>query len=213
MVHHKLYTSHSTQYMVHHTLYTSHSTQYTVHCMFLCCCFASQQHLRPYQDWYPLARVHTHDHWLYSAAPLGNQANNTMIWYPSQSHYPDTEPTSPCPILIMLSTWLGSYKYQFYKSLVWLDHGFAHTHAIPVLCRFGGAYWTHITQYTIHHTEHTVHHTEHTVHSMQYTVQNTHHTVLVIPYTVLNQQYTLPSKQCLLHITSCTRYTILSLTT
>ena len=30
-----------------------------------------------------------------------------------QSHYPDTEPTSPCPIIIMPSTRLGSEKYQF----------------------------------------------------------------------------------------------------
>ena len=27
---------------------------------------------------------------LYSAVPLGNQAARTMIWYPPQSHYPDT---------------------------------------------------------------------------------------------------------------------------
>ena len=40
---------------------------------------------------------------LYSAASLGNQATSTMTCYPTQSHYADTEPTSPCPILIMLS--------------------------------------------------------------------------------------------------------------
>ena len=45
--------------------------------------------------------------WLYSAAPLGDQT-----WYCYWSHYPDTEPTSTCPILIMPSTWLGSDKYQ-----------------------------------------------------------------------------------------------------
>ena len=45
-----------------------------------------------------------HSSWLYSAAPL-----KTMIWYPTQSHYPDTEPTSPFPsILTMPSFWLGS---------------------------------------------------------------------------------------------------------
>ena len=51
--------------------------------------------------------------WLYSVAPLGNQA--TMTWYSTQSHYPDTahEPTSPYTILIMLRAWLGSDKYQF----------------------------------------------------------------------------------------------------
>ena len=50
-----------------------------------------------------------------------------MTWYPTQSHYPDTRPASPCPILIMPSTWLGSDKYQFDKLLVWLDHGFEPT--------------------------------------------------------------------------------------
>ena len=42
-------------------------------------------------------------------------------------HYPVTEPTSPCPIPIMLSTWLGSDKYQYDNSLAWLDHGFKPT--------------------------------------------------------------------------------------
>ena len=65
-----------------------------------------------------------HSWWLYSAAPLGKQANNTMTWYPTHSHYPDTEPTSPCPMLIRPSTGLGSNKYQFYTSMVWLDNGF-----------------------------------------------------------------------------------------
>ena len=50
---------------------------------------------------------------LYSAAPLKDHVSSTMTGYPTQSHYPDTEPTSPCPILIMLSAWLGSNKYQF----------------------------------------------------------------------------------------------------
>ena len=36
----------------------------------------------------------------------------------SHSHYPDTESASPCPILIILSAWLGSTTYIFYKSLV-----------------------------------------------------------------------------------------------
>ena len=63
-----------------------------------------------------------------------------MTWYPAQSQTPDTEPTSPCPILIMPSTWLGRNKDQFEKSLVWLDHGFeiliSCMHAIPMLYRF-----------------------------------------------------------------------------
>ena len=38
----------------------------------------------------------------YSAAPLGNKSTSTMTWFPS--HYMDTEPTSPYPILLMPST-------------------------------------------------------------------------------------------------------------
>ena len=63
-----------------------------------------------------------HSWWLHSAAPLRNQAVSTMTWYPTQSHYPDTEPTHPCTIIMMMCTWLGSDKYQFHKSLVWPDH-------------------------------------------------------------------------------------------
>ena len=40
------------------------------------------------------------------------------------NQHPDTEPTSPCPIPIMPSTWLGNDKCPFYKALVWLDYGF-----------------------------------------------------------------------------------------
>ena len=53
----------------------------------------------------------TNSCWLNSSAPLGDQAASTMTWY--QSHYPDTEPTSPYPILVMRSAWLGSDKYPF----------------------------------------------------------------------------------------------------
>ena len=42
----------------------------------------------------------------------------TSVWNPSapwpQSHYPDTERSSPSPILIKPRIWLGSHKYQFY---------------------------------------------------------------------------------------------------
>ena len=51
---------------------------------------------------------------LYCGASLGNQTISTMTWYPTQSHYSDTEPTSPCPLLMTPNTWLGSDKYQFY---------------------------------------------------------------------------------------------------
>ena len=50
---------------------------------------------------------------------LIDQAASTITCYPTQPHYPDTEPTSPCPI--KLSTWLGTVKSLFYKSLIWLN--------------------------------------------------------------------------------------------
>ena len=59
-----------------------------------------------------------HSWWLYSTAPLGDQATIIMIWYPTQLHYPDSEPTSPWPTLIMPSVWLG--QVYIFKSLVWL---------------------------------------------------------------------------------------------
>ena len=61
------------------------------------------------------------DLWLYSATLVGNQATNTMTLYPTQSHYPDTELISLCPIRLMSNAKLGSDKYEFYTSLVWLD--------------------------------------------------------------------------------------------
>ena len=38
---------------------------------------------------------------------LGDQVAGTMTRYPTQAHYSDTVITSPCPILLMLSTRLG----------------------------------------------------------------------------------------------------------
>ena len=65
-------------------------------------------------------RVQTYGHidsshpWrLYNAVPLGNQITCTRIRYPTLSHYPDNDPTSPCPMLIILSAWLGRDKYQY----------------------------------------------------------------------------------------------------
>ena len=49
-------------------------------------------------------------HVTYSASRLWCQTTSTMTAYPTQPHYPDTELTSTCPILMMLSTWLGSDK-------------------------------------------------------------------------------------------------------
>ena len=60
--------------------------------------------------------------WLYSAARLRDQATSTMTWYPHSVtlswHWANW--SLPYPN-IMPSTWLGSDKYQFYKSLVWLN--------------------------------------------------------------------------------------------
>ena len=85
-------------------------------------CFTSYQQLRSYQDWCRFVIAYS---WLpYSAAPLGDQVVSTMTWYPTKSHYSDTEPTNPYPNLIMSSTWLGSDKWQFDRFLVWVDHGF-----------------------------------------------------------------------------------------
>ena len=54
-----------------------------------------------------------HSWQLHSAASLGNQAIGTTTYHPTQSCYPDTEPTSACSMLIILSARLGSDKYQF----------------------------------------------------------------------------------------------------
>ena len=53
---------------------------------------------------------------LYHADPLGYQVADTVSQFPTQSHYPDTELASPCPIIIMPSTRLSSDKSQFCKS-------------------------------------------------------------------------------------------------
>ena len=46
----------------------------------------------------------------YSAAPLENQAAKPML------HSPHTQLTSLYPILIMLTTWQGSNKFQFWRN-------------------------------------------------------------------------------------------------
>ena len=60
-----------------------------------------------------------HSWQLYSAASLEQQATSSMSCYLTQSQYPDSELTSPCPILIMPSIRLGSDKYQFKSH--WFD--------------------------------------------------------------------------------------------
>ena len=85
-----------------------------------CWSFISWQYLRSYQDRYRHVTVHNHGDFVNcSAALLADQATSTMTEYPTQLHYPDSEPTSPCPVLVMSSARLGSNKYQFLSH--WVD--------------------------------------------------------------------------------------------
>ena len=70
--------------------------------------------------WVPIC-CSVHPWGFHGAVPLGNQAVGTMIWYPTQPHYPDTTVTNLCPILLMLSARLGRDKYHYNRSLVWLS--------------------------------------------------------------------------------------------
>ena len=83
----------------------------------VCWCFTSWQHLMSNQEWYCLT---AHTWWLDKAAPVRDQAADTMTQFPSQTYYPDTEEPNPCPMLVMLTIKQGGVKYQFYKSLAWL---------------------------------------------------------------------------------------------
>ena len=61
-------------------------------------------------DRYQHVPVHTHHD--YSAGPREDTVSPTA-WppYPAQSHYPDIEPTNPCPVLAILSTrQVSNYK-------------------------------------------------------------------------------------------------------
>ena len=68
--------------------------------------------------------------WLYSAASLEFQTTGTMACYLTQSHYPNTEATSPCPMLIMPSTWLGNDKYKFV--CLWFDSNMGSNPQSPI---------------------------------------------------------------------------------
>ena len=61
------------------------------------------QYLRSYQDGYQLD----------NAASIGNKDAGTMSLYPTQPHYPDTELTTNCIILLMPRVKLGSDKHRF----------------------------------------------------------------------------------------------------
>ena len=83
-----------------------------------CCVQPEPSDSKVISGWAPTCDS-AHSWQLYSVAPLGDQSTGTMTWYPTQLHYPDTRPTSPCPIPIMLSNWLGSQIYTFLSH--WLN--------------------------------------------------------------------------------------------
>ena len=71
-----------------------------------------------------LACDSAHSWQLYGAAPLGHQVTSTMTWYHTQSHYPDTEITSPRPTLINnAERQARERQVSILKPLVWLDQG------------------------------------------------------------------------------------------
>ena len=59
-----------------------------------------------------------------SVVSLDNQATSNMTSFPTQSHYPDIELTSPCHVLGMLNTRLASNKCQFQNQLAWFGQVF-----------------------------------------------------------------------------------------
>ena len=52
---------------------------------------------------------------------MGNQLSSPVRCYPTHCRYLDRELTSPFPVVVKPCVRLGSDKYQFNKSLVWLD--------------------------------------------------------------------------------------------
>ena len=58
--------------------------------------------------------------YIYSVASLAHQATSTMTWYPTQSHYPDTEPTSLCPYHNNAERQARNWQISILKSSVWL---------------------------------------------------------------------------------------------
>ena len=69
-------------------------------------------------------RVNILSSWLYRAAPLGDQT-----WYPTQSHYPDAEPTKSYP---HNDKRLDRKRCaSIFKSLVWLEQGLSQRLRIP----------------------------------------------------------------------------------
>ena len=80
--------------------------------------FTLLQQLRSYQVGQWFVTVHTHGnfivllHWEIRSLAPWLDISQPLSWHWAEQ---------PCPIQLMPSTWLGSYKFQFDKSLVWLD--------------------------------------------------------------------------------------------
>ena len=105
-----------------------------------CWSFTFWQHRRSYQDRYQLVAVCTHGNF----TVLPSWKTRPPVGPMTQSYYPDTEPTSPCPILIMLSVRLGGYKYQLLSH--WSDMTRFRTHEalIPRSSKTGDGYSTNL---------------------------------------------------------------------
>ena len=72
----------------------------------------------------------------------GTRPISNVVWYSTEPHFPDNEPTSSWPLQIILCSWLGRDKYKFYKSLVWLDDGPESTISNLVLNPFTQGWWS-----------------------------------------------------------------------
>ena len=85
-----------------------------------CWNFAFWQHLGSYQGSYWFVTVCTYFEFIVLYL-WEIRWSVSWFWYPTHSHYPDTELTSPSLVLVMLGAKLGSDNYQFCKSLASCD--------------------------------------------------------------------------------------------
>ena len=92
--------------------------------LFVCCCFMSYQHLSSYQDGYWVMTVCTHSYSHSYVIVLFHWETRTPAPWPNIPHihviFIQAAPTSSCPLVVSSSAKLGSDKYTFDKSLLWL---------------------------------------------------------------------------------------------
>ena len=74
-----------------------------VWCPYGCCIVAG---------WMPTCDS-AHLWWIYDVVPLGDKISSTMNWYPTQSHYPESDPIRPCSILI-IHNMIWDYRYMLF---------------------------------------------------------------------------------------------------